>query len=220
MIKLRTKLVIDAKTIAASGSYTSTPVAVSRAESGVFSIHYRLQGAGTAKFEYLMASGLTGLINRLNPALAPPVIFLEPSGASDIASGLTVASGPALHRVKSRTFTSGSVDPIVGETFTGATGGATAIYEGRSTLSGGTFAATNAAGTFYWTDESGTFQSENLNGGASGANFATIGGVSSNFEARDIVGFSPELAGLMQIRMTETGGGSGVGPVSVMLTYQ
>ncbi len=220
MIKLRTALVIDNKTIAASGSYTSAPVTASRAQSGVFSIHYRLQGSGTAKFEYLMASGLKGLTNRLNSALDPPVIFLEPSSAVDIASGITVASEPALHRLMSRAFTSGSVDPIVGETFTGAAGGATAIYEGRSTLSGGTFGATNAAGTFYWTDESSTaFQSENLNGSASGANFATIGGVSSNFEARDMVGFSPELAGLMQIRVTETGLSSGL-VVSAMLTYQ
>ncbi len=220
MIKLRTKLVIDAQTIALSTSYTSAPVAVSRAESGVFAIHYRIQGAGTVKFEYLMASGLTGLINRLNSVLDPPVIFQEPSGASDIDSGLTVASGPALHRVMSRAFTSGSVDPTVGETFTGATGGATAIYEGRSTLSSGTFAATTAAGTFYFTDEVGAFESENLNGSASGATFATIGGASSDFEARDIVGFSPELSGLMQIRMTETAGGSAIGPVSVMLVYQ
>ncbi len=145
MIKLRTKLVVDNKTIAASGSYTSAPVAVSRAESGVFSIHYRLQGAGTAKFEYLLASNLTGLTNRLNPALAPPVIFLEPSGVSDIASTITVASGPALHRAKSRAFTSGSVDPIVGETFTGASNGKTAIYEGRNAVQSGTFSANTSA---------------------------------------------------------------------------
>ena len=63
------------------------------------------------------------------------------------------------------------------------------------------------------------FLSENLNGSASGANFATIGGASSDFEARDIVGFSPELAGLMQIQVTETGTSNGV-VVSVMLIYQ
>ncbi len=211
MIKLRTNLVVDNKTIAASGSYTSFPVTVSRAESGVFSIHYRLQGSGTAKFEYLMASGLEGLTNR--------VIFQEPLGASDIATGITVASGPALHRVMSRAYTNGSVDPIVGETFTGATGGATAIYEGRNAVQTGSFAGTDATGTFYFTDEVGAFQSENLNGSASGANFATIGGASSDFEARDMVGFSPELAGLMKIRVTETGTSNGV-VVSVVLTYQ
>ena len=219
MIKLRTQLVVDNKTIAASGKYTSLPVTESRAESGVFGIQYRLQGSGTAKFEYLMASGLKGLTNRLNAALDPPVIFQEPSGASDIASGITVASGPALHRVMSRAYTSGSVDPIVGETLTGSVGGATAIYEGRNAVQTGSFAATNATGTFYFTDEVGAFQSENLNGSASGANFATIGGASSDFEARDIVGFSPELAGLLQIRGTETGTSNGV-VVSVMLIYQ
>jgi len=119
----------------------------------------------------------------------------------------------------SRAYTSGSVDPVVGETITGATGGATAIYEGRNAVQTGTFAGTNATGTFYFTDEVGAFQSENLNGSASGANFATIGGASSDFEARDIVGFSPELAGEMRIRVTETGTAQSV-IVNVMLTYQ
>ena len=194
---------------------------VSRAESGVFSIHYRLQGAGTAKFEYLIGSGLTGLTNRKVPALDPPTIFVDPVSATDIASGITVASGTALNRVKSRTYTSGSVDPVVGEKITGATGGnsQTSIYEGRNAVQTGSFAGGNATGTFYWTDETAAFEFENLNGSASGDDFASIGGASSDFEARDIVGFSPESAGLMKIRVTETGTSQGL-VVSVMLTYQ
>lgn len=70
-------------------------------------------------------------------------------------------------------FTSGSVEPTVGETITGATSGETCVLVSVTLLSGA-YVDTDAAGYLYVENVSGAFQSENLNGSTSGANFATI----------------------------------------------
>lgn len=75
----------DAVTVAASGTNTSTAVdfgAIDRKwqPDGYFSIQVVLTGDGTAKFEYLISNDGTN--------------FIEPSSASDIATGHTKTSGP------------------------------------------------------------------------------------------------------------------------------
>jgi len=75
-----------------------------------------------------------------------------------------------------RTFTSGSVKPLVGQTLTGATSTETCIVIGF-VLSGGTWAGADAAGTIFVEQVSGVFQSENLNNTTTGgSNVLTIGG--------------------------------------------
>lgn len=75
-------------------------------------------------------------------------------------------------------FTSGGTYEIAeGDTITGATSGCTAVIT-RVVLTGGTWAAGDAAGKLIFATQSTTFQSENLNVGAS-TNVATIAGNSS-----------------------------------------
>lgn len=50
------------------------------AQDGTFSIKYTVTGTGTCKFEYVLCDTASGT-------------FVEPSGASDIASSITAASG-------------------------------------------------------------------------------------------------------------------------------
>jgi hypothetical protein len=50
------------------------------AQDGTFSIKYTVTGTGTCKFEYNLCDTKTGT-------------FIEPSGASDIASSITASSG-------------------------------------------------------------------------------------------------------------------------------
>lgn len=50
------------------------------AQDGIFSVLYTITGSGTAKIEYTVCATKDGT-------------FIEPSGASDIASGLTSSSG-------------------------------------------------------------------------------------------------------------------------------
>lgn len=78
-------------------------------------------------------------------------------------------------------FDSGSVTPTQYETVTGATSGDTMVLD-RYVLISGTFAGGDAVGVFEGTSPTGyddaileIFQdNENLNGSASGANFATV----------------------------------------------
>ena len=72
-----------AVTVTGSGNVTSAAVDLNRvANGGFFSIQYAVTatGAPTLKFEYLLSNDGTN--------------FLEPSSASDIATGVTKASGP------------------------------------------------------------------------------------------------------------------------------
>lgn len=76
----------NAVTVAASGSSTSTAIdfgAIKRTwqPDGYFSIQVTLTGSGTAKFEYLISND--------------GVNFIEPTSASDIATGFTATSGPS-----------------------------------------------------------------------------------------------------------------------------
>lgn len=68
--------------IAASGSLTSAIVDLrNAAANGLFSVYFVITGDGTAKIEYLLCSTEEGT-------------FIEPSTASDIATGQTKTSGP------------------------------------------------------------------------------------------------------------------------------
>ncbi len=72
--------VLNAVTVAASGAETSRAVDLGQYRvSGYFSIQVAATGDGTCKFEYLMSNDGTN--------------FVEPSTASDIASGVTKTSG-------------------------------------------------------------------------------------------------------------------------------
>lgn len=73
---------IDAVTISASGSSTSAVFptnGILNGVSGFFTLQYAITGDGTAKIEYL--SSLDG------------TNYIEPSSATDIATGLTKTSG-------------------------------------------------------------------------------------------------------------------------------
>ena len=75
-------------------------------------------------------------------------------------------------------FTSGSVEPEVGETLTGATSATTAVVIGVR-LTSGTWAGGDAAGALFLEQLSGALQAENLDGSVAGANCLTIGGDST-----------------------------------------
>ena len=81
MGEINTKLLISAETISASANTSSEAIDLTRrAANGIFSIQVLIEGDGTAKFEYLLS------IDGVN--------FLEPSSASDIATGLVDDGGP------------------------------------------------------------------------------------------------------------------------------
>ena len=73
-------------------------------------------------------------------------------------------------------FNSGSVEPSVGDTLTGAISGATGVFVGTlNPLTSGTWAGGDALGTLYVETVSGTFQAENIdNTTTATANIATI----------------------------------------------
>lgn len=73
------RLIIDGAEVAAGGSTTSSKIDLVNSE-GYFSVQVAVSGSGTAKIEYLLSNN--------------DVTYLEPTGAVDIASGLTAASGP------------------------------------------------------------------------------------------------------------------------------
>ena len=67
--------------IAASGSLESAAIDLRGiANAGIFSVYNEMTGDGTGKLEYLLS-------------VDGGVTYLEPSGASDIASGITKTSG-------------------------------------------------------------------------------------------------------------------------------
>ena len=77
--EIQTKLIFNAQEIAAGGNAVSDAINLQGID-GYFSIQVALTGDGTAKFEYLMSNNNSD--------------FLEPSSASDIATGHTKTSGP------------------------------------------------------------------------------------------------------------------------------
>lgn len=81
-------------------------------------------------------------------------------------------------------FNSGSTEPSVGDTISGATSGATAtVFE--VDVSSGSFGGGDAAGDIWLTNQSGTFQSENLdNDTTTDTNVATISGDSTLNQVR------------------------------------
>jgi hypothetical protein len=75
---------IDAETVAASGTYTSSAIRLGWGQDqkvqprGFFSVQVNLSGSGTAKIEFLCSNdGIT---------------FAEPDGAVDIVSGMTAGT--------------------------------------------------------------------------------------------------------------------------------
>lgn len=80
----------------------------------------------------------------------------------------------AIWAARTLAYTSGGTTEVaVGDTITGATGGATAIVD-SIILSSGTWVGGNAAGTLNIRIQSGTFESENLNVDGKQNNIATI----------------------------------------------
>jgi len=77
-----TEAVISAQTVAKSSSYTTPAYDLSGRKfvTGYFSLQVAVTGSGTCKFEYLISND--------------GVNYLEPSAATDIASSITVSSGP------------------------------------------------------------------------------------------------------------------------------
>jgi len=79
--QIETIHVIDAETIALSANTTSIVTDLDGQElSGYFSIQVLVAGDGTAKFEYQVSNNGTD--------------YLEPTSASDIATGVLKTSGP------------------------------------------------------------------------------------------------------------------------------
>ena len=78
---IRVTKVIDAQTVAASGTYTSATIYLSQIfANGHFSLHVELTGDGTGKFEYQLSN------NNSN--------FVTNTGADDIVTAHTKTSGP------------------------------------------------------------------------------------------------------------------------------
>lgn len=99
-------------------------------------------------------------------------------GLSTVMYKSTASGWSAVELGLEMQFTSGGVDDIsVGDTITGATSGATAVIT-KVILTGGSWAAGDAAGRLIFSTQTGTFQAENLNILAS-LNVATIAGNSS-----------------------------------------
>jgi hypothetical protein len=85
----------------------------------------------------------------------------------------TIISVDNYNGIKRLAFTSGGVhELLVGDTITGATGGATAVIVAID-LESGSWAGGDAAGDLWINQQSGTFEAENLNEGANN-NVATI----------------------------------------------
>ena len=79
--QIKTTKVLDAETVAAGETATSTAIDLNGPElAGYFSLQVALTGDGTAKFEYQVSNNGTD--------------YVEPTGATDIATGITKASGP------------------------------------------------------------------------------------------------------------------------------
>ena len=79
--EMRVLTVFNAQSTAASGTSSSSAIDLARFQSlGSFSLQVAVSGTGTAKFEYLVSND--------------GVNYLEPTGASDIATGITATSGP------------------------------------------------------------------------------------------------------------------------------
>lgn len=73
--------VFDADAVAASGTLLSEIIDLARySTEGFFSLQVALTGTGTGKCEFLVSND--------------GVTFIEPTGATDVFSGLTVAGGP------------------------------------------------------------------------------------------------------------------------------
>ena len=77
--RLKVIKVVNAQTIAAGGTYTSAAISLA-VDVGVYSLQYAVSGNGTAKFEYNLTNDYT--------------TYLEPSTATDIATGIIKTSGP------------------------------------------------------------------------------------------------------------------------------
>jgi len=127
-----------------------------------------------------------------------------------ILLSLIAPFGAQASTVYGLTFDSGGThEVLVGDTLTGATGGATAVVL-SITLSSGTWAGGDAAGLFVLTGKSGTFQAENLNEGAN-ANVATIAGTASSV-VQTVTNVNKEVA-CMTFTWTGEGGAGEVAPM-------
>jgi hypothetical protein len=82
-------------------------------------------------------------------------------------------------------FTSGSREPVAGDTFTGATSDATGVVE-SVTVSSGSWAAGNAAGSIKFRRRVGTFAAENIDIGSE-SNVATVGETVTRESAIELV---------------------------------
>lgn len=86
-MEITTRKLFIGTSIAASGNLVSEVVDLRRcAPNGVFSVYFIITGDGTAKIEYLVCSEENGA-------------YIEPSTATDIATGQTKTSGPGSNGV-------------------------------------------------------------------------------------------------------------------------
>ena len=82
MYEITTKKLFIGTSIAASGNLVSEAVDLRlHSPNGLFSVYFIITGTGTAKIEYLVCSEENGQ-------------YIEPSTATDIATGQTATSGP------------------------------------------------------------------------------------------------------------------------------
>ena len=106
-------------------------------------------------------------------------LMLSAAGAIQLKSVTGVQPFTGTEGMYSIAFTSGSTAPVVNETLTGATSGATGIVVDFH-LASGTWAGGDAAGVLYIKQKSVTaFVAEDLNGATAGANCATVGGAAA-----------------------------------------
>lgn len=131
-----------------------------------FEVHPAFRQRGGIDREYIYVSAYqANLLTRDYPAHASATLALHSRTGEQPVTGAAVMATMA--------FTSGGTTaPVVGETVTGATSGATATIVDWYVTSG-TWAGGDAAGTLILKQVSGTFGSENLNGSSAGSNFAT-----------------------------------------------
>jgi hypothetical protein len=81
---VKTTRLFSAEAVVAGGSSTSAAIDLRNiAQLGYFSIQLVVTGDGTAKVEYLCSNNNS--------------VFIEPSGASDIVTEFTKASGPSIN---------------------------------------------------------------------------------------------------------------------------
>lgn len=157
-----------------------------------FEVHPAFRQRGGVDREYIYVSAYqANLLTRDYPAHSSSTLALHSRTGEQPATGADIDGIACLYTMA---FTSGGTTaPIVGETVTGATSGATGVITDWY-ITGGTWAGGDAAGTMILKQVTGTFGSENLNGSSAGANFAAGAAVANiNFKATEARTFAENI---------------------------